>query len=301
MDKATGPSAYLLRVSTTRTDGATLFGAVPKPRWEVFRSPDRQNRVAVGNYSLLLARPEGWVLVDTGPGDGGSMGTAAEGARSRSALLRELRGLGIAPRDIALVILTHLRSEHAGGVTHCTASGRMLPTFPQARYIVQRTAWEEARSPNERHWHHYRPDDLLPLMEHSQLELIEGPAEVAEGIWVEPALGPTAGHQIVLAKEGSSTLAFLGILAPTLLHLTSGVVAASDWDPDETICSKHAVVRRALAEHWLLAPIDFERWVAAEELLTLGLWRQGTAGRAMEKQVMPSPAQEQVPVPALAV
>ncbi|MXW30661.1 MAG: hypothetical protein F4Z88_08065, partial [Chloroflexi bacterium] len=69
MGKAAKPYIRLLRVSTTRLDGGTVFGATAKQVWERFVSPDRQNRVSVGNYSLLIDHPEGWVLVNTGPGD----------------------------------------------------------------------------------------------------------------------------------------------------------------------------------------------------------------------------------------
>ena len=63
MGKAIAPPAQLLRVSTTRTDGGSVFGATAKERWEHFLPPDRHNRVAYGNYCMLLRHPMGW-----GPG-----------------------------------------------------------------------------------------------------------------------------------------------------------------------------------------------------------------------------------------
>ena len=68
MGTVTKHSAQLLRVSTTRIDGGSVFGGVPKERWEQFVSPDRQNRVALGNYCMLVPEASGWMLVNTGPG-----------------------------------------------------------------------------------------------------------------------------------------------------------------------------------------------------------------------------------------
>ncbi len=72
-------------------------------------------------------------------------------------------------------------------------------------------------------------------------------------------------------------MAFLGGLIPTLLHLTPGVVSAADHDPEETMVSKHGVLRRAVAHQWLLAPVGCDRLLAAEETLNLSLWREATA------------------------
>ena len=288
MDKAMRLSAHLLRVSTTRTDGGSVFGAVPKERWETFLPPDRQNRVAIGNYCMLMPHRDGWVLVNAGPGDKAPLSTDIAPVRGRSSLLRELRELGVTPKDISMVIMTHLHSEHIGGATHCTSSGRVLPTFPNARYVVQRAAWEEAMHPNERQCRHYRLDDCTPIEEAGQLEMVDGCMEVMDGVWVEPMPGPTAGHQIVLSDAGDHRIAFLGVLAPTLMHLTPGVVAAADWDPEETVKSKHAVIHRALAERWTMAPAGCDRWLAADDLLNLALWRQAT-GEAPEDQLTPLP------------
>ena len=150
MGKATRPYVRLLRVSTTRLDGGALFGATTKQTWERFVSPDRQNRVSIGNYSVLIDHPDGWVLVNTGPGDKPPLSLDAARTRSRSSMVRELRQIGLMPKDIAVVIQTDLFSEYAGGCTHFTSSGRVLPTFPNARYVVHREALEEAMRPSKK-------------------------------------------------------------------------------------------------------------------------------------------------------
>lgn len=297
MGKAAKPFARLLRVSTTRTDGGSLFGATPKERWERFVSPDRQNRVAVDNYSMLINHPDGWVLVNTGPGDKAPQSLDVAPMRSRSSLLRELRDLGLMPKDIALVIFTHLYDEHAGGGTHMTSSGRVLPTFPHARYVVQRAALEEAAHPNARSARFYRADDFEPLEDSGQLEIVDGAAEVAKGISVEPAPGPTAGHQIVLATSGDRSFAYLGVLVPTSMHLCSQVVSASDRMPEATARTKAEVHRQALMEDWCVGPVGPDEWVPATDLASLEAFSIGVTQAGKPRAAQRSP-QHLVPVTA---
>ena len=266
MGKATKPYVHLIRVSTTRLDGGTLFGATAKQQWERFVLPDRQNRVSIGNYIVLIRHEDGWVLVNTGPGDKPPLSLDAARTRSRSSLIRELKQIGLMPKDIVAVIQTDLFSEYAGGCTHFTSSGRVLPTFPNARYIVHKDALEEAMRPSRRNRHRYRTDDIEPLLDSEQLEVVDRTTKVCSGVWVEPAAGPTPGHQIVLCQQGRATYAFLGMLVPTSMHLSPTVNAAYDWNPEATARTKIEVKRQAEVESWLVAPVGRDEWVRAGQL-----------------------------------
>ena len=297
MGKASKPYARLIRVSTTREDGGSLFGATPKDDWEQFVPPDRQNRVSVGNHILLIDHPDGWTLVNAGPGEKPPLSLDVARQRSRSSFTRELKQLGLMPKDIAVVIYTHLYSEHAGGGTHMTSSGRVMPTFPNARYVVHKAAVEEASRPNARNRRRYRHDDYKPLMETGQLEMVEGSAEVCSGVWVEPAPGPTAGHQIVICQQGKAAYAFLGMLTPTSMHLAASVNAAFDWNPEATARTKNEVKRQAALENWLVAPVGRDEWVRASELESLAAFSLGKA--PAEAPAAKKPRRSAAPVPAV--
>ncbi len=285
MSKARKPFARLLRVSTTRIDGGNLFGSTAKERWEKFVSPDRQNRVAIGNYSMLVNHPDGWILVNVGPGDKAPLSLDVAPMRSRSSLLRELRELGLVPKDISMVVLTHLCDEYAGGATHMTSSGRVLPTFPNARYVVQKAALDEASQPNERSGRYYRADDFEPLVDNDQIDVVSGSKEIASGVWVEPAPGPTAGHQIVIAEGPTETYAFLGTLIPTSMHLCCQVVTAADWNPEATSRAKAEIKRHAIREDWRVAPVGSDEWVCAKELESITAVGTGVLEAAPEVPV----------------
>jgi glyoxylase-like metal-dependent hydrolase (beta-lactamase superfamily II) len=260
-------SPKLIRVSTTRIDGGTVFGATPKVHWETFARPDRQNRVAIGNYSMLIDHPDGWILVNVGPGDKAPLDLNIAPVRSRSSLLRELRDLGITPKDVTMVVLTHLHEEYAGGSTHMTSSGRIVPTFANARYVVQRDDYAAALVPSERSSRLYRRDDFTPLDEAGQLDLVDGRTELVNGIWLEPAAGPTPGHQIVTAVRHDTTYVFMGLLTPTSLHLQPSVICGADWSPESTMHSKESILARAYDEHWKVAPVGSDDWQLARDIL----------------------------------
>ena len=56
------------------------------------------------------------------------------------------------------------------------------PTFPRARYFVQRAEWEDATSSLPELAGAYYPDDFVPLEKAGLLELIEGDAEIVAGV-----------------------------------------------------------------------------------------------------------------------
>jgi glyoxylase-like metal-dependent hydrolase (beta-lactamase superfamily II) len=176
-----------------------------------------------------------------------------------------------------------------------TSSGRVLPTFPNARYVVQKDALADALSPSERSASLYRDDDYEPLLEAGQLDVVDGHKEIAKGVWVEPAGGPTPGHQIVVAEGPSETYAFLGTLVPTSMHLTPEVVGAADWNPEATCRSKHSVRMHAIKESWHVAPVGRDEWVRAGDLAALAAF---SLGETLTKTPAPKgrPAKDRVSI-----
>ena len=161
-----------------------------------------------------------------------------------SHLLQALRAHDVLPQDIHGVVLTSLRFEHTGGCTKWDRRGELVPTFPKATYYVQAKALEEAMHPNEREAGNYAPDDFIPLYERDQLKTLDGDTQLAPGLQVRLAPGPTAGHQVVLFTNGGEWIAYLGDLIPTPYHLQLACISASDRLPEQTLESK----RRVLAD-----------------------------------------------------
>jgi len=243
---------YVLQDGTMRVDGGAIFGQVPRMVWERYTRPDRRNRVRLGLNCLLVRAANYTLLVDCGVGTKEPERVRDLFGLGPSKLQRNLRALGLTPRDVDAVVLTHLHFDHAGGATKYNRRNEPVPTFPRATYFVQRTAWEDAINPNERSRAAYHADDFLPLETSKQLVLLDGDKEISPGVWVKVTNGHTRGHQIVLIHHGGSCVAFLGDLVPTPYHLQLPYIAAVDQYPEDTLEQKRTLLALAEKEGWLV-------------------------------------------------
>jgi glyoxylase-like metal-dependent hydrolase (beta-lactamase superfamily II) len=245
-------SAKVLSDGIVKIDGGSLFGPVPKVDWENTVATDRRNRVTLGLNCLLLQAGGKNVLVDTGVGSKDNDNDRENLGLVPSRLLKGLKGVGLSPKDIHVVILTHLHFDHSGGCTRMDRTGSIVPTFPKARYYVQRACWEEACQPSARYSATHRPDNFMPIADRGQLELLDGDVEVLPGLNVIVTDGHALGHQMVMFRHGGERIAFLGDLVPTPYHLNPIAFSAFDHSPDHTLERKREVLAQALREGWLV-------------------------------------------------
>ena len=245
-------SIDIVNDGTFLLDGGSVFGQVAKTEWELQVKPDRRNRIRLSLNCLLIQTPEANILVDTGAGSKRPERFKEQYGMNGNKLQKGLRTLGLTARDIDIVILTHLRFDHGGGCTKLDRSGTAIPTFPKARYLVQRECWEEANSPNERYAGSFYSDDFLPLEEKGLLTLLDGDHEVIPGVTVKVTDGPSRGHQIVLVERGSEKIAYVSDLIPTPFHLPLKYIPAMDEHPNNTLDQKRGLLEMAVKGGWLL-------------------------------------------------
>ncbi len=195
----------LIETGDFRLDGGAMFGVVPKPLWERVCPADVANRIAMTMRCLLLEGNGKKILVDTGVGNKDSAKFREIFAIDDSAksLLGALAARGVTPEQITDVILTHLHFDHAGGSTHLE-NGKAVPSFPNARYHVQRRHWEHAQQPTERDKASFLPPNYMPLHEAGLLELLDGEGELFPGIELHLLNGHTPAMQAVKVTDGSS-------------------------------------------------------------------------------------------------
>ncbi len=242
----------LLSDGNIKMDGGVVFGQVPKGQWQMWAAADRRNRVKLGLNCLLVQLGDKNYLVDTGVGQHLSADRREAYGLATSQLLTSLRKRGFQPQDIHGVVLTSLQFEHAGNCTKMERRGEVTPTFPKAKYFVQRSAFEEAVNPTEREAEGYISQDYMPLYDKGQLELLDEECLLAPGLSVRRTGGPSNGHQIAVINHGGERVAFLGDLVPTPYHLQLPCISASDRRPEETLEAKRQVLTEAMGEGWLL-------------------------------------------------
>ncbi len=236
-----------------RLDGGAMFGVVPKALWERRKPADELNRIRMGTNCLLVRSGDELLLIDTGIGDKHEakfreMFGMPDGV---DRLPDSLRHAGHEPEDVDHVVLTHLHFDHCGWNTR-RIDGKLEPTFPRARYWLNRGEVEHARNPTARDHASYFPDNWEPLFEAGVVELFDGEAAPAPGIRVVRTPGHNRDMCILLLDGGTAEQGvFLADLVPTAHHLPYPWVMAYDLYPLQTIENKMRWLPRACEGNWL--------------------------------------------------
>ncbi|SPF38376.1 Beta-lactamase-like protein [Candidatus Sulfotelmatobacter kueseliae] len=270
-------------------DGGAFFGVIPKVMWSRKVEVDERNYVTAGLNSLVI-RTENprtgkqTLLVETGMGNKLSE-RMVKFYGQPAKLLDNLSAAGIAPEDIDIVINSHLHFDHCGWNTVRDKNGKIVATFPRAKYYAPEGEWQYARRPSERDAVSYLPDNYGPLVASGQMTLLKGGEEIVPGISVKTFRGHTAHMQGIIIRGchpeaarfsppkdlGESpraiaerdcnkardehpyeaTACYISDLIPTTAHIDLTWGMGFDLYPLDTIESKKQYYAQAIPERWL--------------------------------------------------
>jgi len=170
-------------------------------------------------------------------------------------------------------------------------TGKIVPTFPRAKYYAPEGEWQYARRPSERDAISYLPENYDPLVESGQMTLLKGGEEIVPGISVQTFSGHTAHMQAVIIGSGGGlpsganapnrvalngtvrlaslaqgrleteavpspvrtvrTACYISDLIPTTAHIDATWGMGFDLYPLDTIESKKRYYAQAIPENWL--------------------------------------------------
>jgi glyoxylase-like metal-dependent hydrolase (beta-lactamase superfamily II) len=260
-------------------DGGAFFGVIPKVMWSRKVAADDKNYVTTGLNSLLIRTGTQTVLVETGMGN--KLSDRMKKFYGQPAkLLENLSAAGVAPEDIDIVINSHLHFDHCGWNTVRDENGKIVPTFPRAKYYAPEGEWQYARKPSERDAISYIPENYDPRVESGQMTLLRGGEEIVPGISVKTFRGHTACMQGIIVRGSQNsppfdklragsvaesatrvghppdsslvpTACYISDLMPTTAHMDLTWGMGFDLYPLDTIESKKEYYARALPEKWL--------------------------------------------------
>jgi glyoxylase-like metal-dependent hydrolase (beta-lactamase superfamily II) len=220
--------------------------------------------------SFIVRAPDTTMRIDTGVGPGPV--ALLGGVRGR--LLDELQQCGVPPEAVDMVFMTHLHPDRVGW--NLTPDG--TPTFPTARYVAGQADWETFQSPEVKaafsSMIDYIDRDLTPLGTLDILELIDGEAQLAEGITAVPTPGHTPGHQSLAIEADGQRLLILG---DVLFHpgqaMRPDIVFAFDMDPETNIATRRRLLERLPQEQWVIAGGHFPEPGFGRIVPEAGAWR----------------------------
>lgn len=198
-------------------------------------------------YAWVVEHPEGVIVVDSGETARASQPgyfpvwhpyfrfAVQERVRPEEEIGPQLRALGIDPkRDVRWLVMTHLHTDHAGGLSH----------FPGVDILVTRAEFAAARGlhgriegyPNNR-WPAWFAPRLLDFSDRPY-----GPFEQsltltkAGDVTLVPTPGHTSGHLSVAVQDGAHTIFLAGDTSYTqdllLAHAPDGVGADEKQELD---------------------------------------------------------------------
>lgn len=239
------------------------LGDLPVPLEFMVPGWDPADTGPVPMGTILAHAPEGWFLFDVGlsvdfrrtevwetlfqwgppvlPGTG-------------DPLLDALDACGVAVGDIHRVVLSHMHSDHTGGLRHF-GGDLATPVIVQQAELDHVASGEAGPFTLPQDWEPYGV----------RFAPIQGEAEIATGIVALPSPGHTPGHQsflVTLASGEKLLFAYDAIPISTNLEwgVATGIVSG---DPALPKASQDALVARAAAEGARIIPGHCARTWAA--------------------------------------
>jgi len=233
--------------NSQKLDGGAMFGNAPRAMWEKWLPPDDANRIVLACRALLVREDERTLLFETGigaffdPAMRERFGVQEPG----HVLLDNLGALGVSHEDIDYVVLSHLHFDHAGGLLTAWEDGKDSELlFPNARFLVGRTAWERAQSPHPRDRASFVPRLTELLRECGRLDIVDDPREcpLGDGYRFHESNGHTPGMLLSEISGESSSVVFCADLIPGLPWVRKAITMGYDRYPELLIDEKAALL-----------------------------------------------------------
>jgi N-acyl homoserine lactone hydrolase len=185
-------------------------------------------------YAWVIEHPEGVIVVDTGETARAAQSgyfpwwhplfrlAVREMVTPEEEIGPQMQRLGLSPNDVRWVVMTHLHTDHAGGLHH----------FPKANILVARAEYQQAtgtggkiRGYVPQHWPKWFAPELIdfapqplgsfpttfPLTQTGDITLVATP-------------GHTPGHLSVFLQEAAQTIVFAGDLSYTQDFLIQQII-----------------------------------------------------------------------------
>jgi glyoxylase-like metal-dependent hydrolase (beta-lactamase superfamily II) len=151
----------------------------------------------------------------------------------QTTFLDDLAYAGFPADSIDTVLCTHLHLDHVGWNTRLEG-GKWVPTFPNARYLFNRSEWDFIHGliGKEHAEVDHLPDSLQPVYEAGLVDFVATDHQVAPEVRLEPTPGHTPGHVSVhIESQGQRA-----VITGDLMHHP---VQCAEPDLKTNFCNDH--------------------------------------------------------------
>jgi glyoxylase-like metal-dependent hydrolase (beta-lactamase superfamily II) len=238
-----------------------------------FITPEGVLRFSI--HALVIETPTKRIIVDTCVGNDKPREMFPDWHMLQTSFLKDLEGAGFAPESFDIVLCTHLHLDHVGWNT-MLVNDVWVPTFPNARYLIERTEFDYVNDEQEaegvEQWlkdsnRDVLSDSIKPVVEAGLVDLVSNDHHVCDEIRLIPTPGHTIGHvSVSIESKGEK-----GLITGDFIHHPCQLAhpewsVTSDYDPMQSVVTRN----QTFAE------------LADSPTLVIGThWPKPTAGRVV--------------------
>ncbi|HEK19569.1 MBL fold metallo-hydrolase [Mucilaginibacter sp.] len=197
---------------------------------------DRPGSLFIHVNPFLIKTADDLILLDAGLG--------YKDTRDELILHQNIRNAGFEPEEVTLVLMSHLHYDHSGGLV-VERGGQLLPSFPQARHVIQRQEFEFALTGTSSSYH---KEIFEALQQSATIDFVDGDGEYKQGISYELSAGHSKFHQVFWMEFEGKKVFFGGDELPEPEQLIRKFVAKYDYDGHRSADLRIQYGKKAAAE-----------------------------------------------------
>jgi glyoxylase-like metal-dependent hydrolase (beta-lactamase superfamily II) len=237
-----------------KLDGGAMFGVVPKTIWNKLNPADENNMISLAMRCLLIEDGNQLILIDNGIGNKQDDKFFSHYfLHGNDSLEKSLNEKGFTASDVTDMLLTHLHFDHCGGSINWNNDRTGYETaFKNANYWVGEEQWHEALKPNPREKASFIKENILPIQESGQLNLINEATVINPHVTFKYSYGHTNGMVHPIVKYKGYTIVYMADMIPTQAHIPVPYVMGYDVQPLNTMNEKTALLNEAADNSYIL-------------------------------------------------
>lgn len=244
---------HKIETGNLKLDGGAMFGIVPKVLWEASYPADENNLCNWAMRCLLVIHGDRKILIDNGIGDKQSRKFFRNYyLNGDDSLEKSLAKLNLTTDDITDMVLTHLHFDHCGGsIKYNEDKSKLIPAFKNAKYRIGKQHWEWALTPGTRESASFLKENILPIQESGQLQLVEKEGELFPNFSVRFFNGHTDGQMIPLINYKGKTVVYIADMLPSAAHVPLPWIMSYDTNPKTTLEEKKKFLEEAAENDYI--------------------------------------------------